>query len=89
MTPEALRARLEARVAALTAATAPAAKGARVLDPLWRIFGLDSGTLAEIERKREIADSARAYLKAELIAEGMAPDEAESRLAELRDATHM
>ncbi|MBL0929530.1 MAG: hypothetical protein IBJ15_05345 [Alphaproteobacteria bacterium] len=86
MTPEALRARYEARVAALTAATAPAAKGGRVLDPLWRIFGLDSGTLAEIERKREIANSARAYLKAELVAEGMAPDEAAIRVAELRDS---
>lgn len=84
MTPEALRARYEARVAALTAATAPAAKGGRVLDPLWRIFGLDSGTLAEAERKREIANSALAYLKAELIAEGMAPAEAAIRVTELR-----
>jgi hypothetical protein len=84
MTQEALRARYEARVAALNAATAPAAKGGRVLDPLWRIFGLDSGTLAAAERKREIANSALAYLKAELIADGMAPDEAEIRVAELR-----
>jgi len=86
MTPEALRARYEARVAALNAATAPAAKGGRVLDPLWRVFGLDSGTLAAAERKREITNSALAYLKAELIAEGVAPAEAEVRLAELRDA---
>jgi hypothetical protein len=86
MTPEALRARYEARVAALTAATAPAAKGGRVLDPLWRIFGLDSGLLAEAERKREIANSARAYLKAELVAEGMTPAEAEVRVAELQGA---
>jgi hypothetical protein len=84
MTPEALRARLDARVAALTAATAQAAKGGRVLDPLWRIFGLDSGTLAAAERQREIANSAHAYLKGELIAEGMAPAEAEARLAELQ-----
>lgn len=84
MTQEALRARYEARVAALNAATAPAAKGGRVLDPLWRIFGLDSGTLAAAERKREIANSALAYVKAELIADGMAPDEAEIRVAELR-----
>ncbi|MCA0452314.1 MAG: hypothetical protein LCH62_21440 [Proteobacteria bacterium] len=83
MTPEALRARYEARVAALTAATAPAAKGARVLDPLWRIFGLDSGTLAAAERKREIANSARAYLKAELIAEGMPRDRAAALVADL------
>lgn len=86
MTPEALRARYEARVAALTATTAPAAKGGRVLDPLWRIFRLDSGTLAEAERKREIANSARAYLKAELVAEGMTPAEAEVRVAELQGA---
>ena len=84
MTQEALRARYEARVAALNAATAPAAKGGRVLDPLWRIFGLDSGTLAAAERKREIANSALAYVKAELIADGMAPAEAEIRVAELR-----
>ncbi len=83
MAPAALRARYEARVAALNAATAPAAKGGRVLDPLWRLFGCDSGTLAEAERKREIANSARAYLKAELIAEGMPPEHAAGLVTDL------
>jgi hypothetical protein len=44
----------------LAARSPDPAKGHRLLDPFWRLFGRDSQTLARAERTREIERSARA-----------------------------
>lgn len=52
------------RLRAELAARSPApAKGHRLLDPLWRLFGRDSQTLARVERAREIERSAEALAR--------------------------
>jgi hypothetical protein len=52
--------RLDKLRAELSARSPDPAKGNRLLDPLWRLFGCDSQTLARAERAREIERSARA-----------------------------
>jgi hypothetical protein len=52
--------RLDRLRAQLAARSPDPAKGHRLLDPLWRLFGRDSQTLARAERAREIERSARA-----------------------------
>jgi hypothetical protein len=47
----------------LAARSPDPAKGHRLLDPLWRMFGRDSRTLARAEREREIERSARALAR--------------------------
>jgi hypothetical protein len=50
--------------AELAARSPDPARGSRLLDPLWRLFGRDSQTLARAERAREIERSARALAQA-------------------------
>lgn len=54
---------LESARAELAARSPDPAKGHRLLDPLWRLFGRDSQSLARAERQREIERSARASTK--------------------------
>jgi hypothetical protein len=56
--------RLDKLRAGLAARSPDPATGNRLLDPLWRLFGRDSRTLARAERAREIERSARALAKA-------------------------
>jgi hypothetical protein len=55
---------IETLRAELAARSPDPAKGSRLLDPLWRLFGRDSRTLARVERAREIERSAQALAKA-------------------------
>jgi hypothetical protein len=68
--PSELTARYEKLRAAIDASTPFPAKGHRLLDPLWRLFGLDSATYAAKERAEAISAAARAALQAELHAQG-------------------
>jgi hypothetical protein len=55
--------RLDALRAELAARSPDPARGHRLLDPLWRLFGRDSRTLARAERLREIERSAQALAR--------------------------
>ncbi|MFM7344276.1 MAG: hypothetical protein ACKO1J_02770 [Tagaea sp.] len=55
--------RLETLRAELAARSPDPAKGNRLLDPLWCLFGRDSQSLAREERRREVERSARALAK--------------------------
>ncbi|MCM0019632.1 MAG: hypothetical protein NBV67_06535 [Tagaea sp.] len=58
--------RLDRLRAELAARSPDPAKGHRLLDPLWRLFGRDSQTLARAEREREISRSAEALARAKI-----------------------